>query len=209
MTAANAIPPMLDLWMPWVATAVPMAPMVAEAAKAASRLVNQASARFARVVSRSVVGRASASSGFSAGGNRGDNPANRTAIRADTSNRPKDASVASEPMAGTGAAVIAPTSVAAATTTAQHATAVNVIPPQPVMRIASTDVAAAAIAATSTLWTPGTPGTASRPATAPNMVAITLNVRPAIGSRYVRHAITANSKAAKPAAATTPAVASE
>ncbi|MFV4197433.1 hypothetical protein ACNJQJ_22005, partial [Mycobacterium tuberculosis] len=42
----------------------------------------------------------------------------------------------------------------AATTTAQHATAVNVIPPQPVMRIASTDVAAAAIAATSTLWTP-------------------------------------------------------
>ncbi|COV60272.1 Uncharacterised protein [Mycobacterium tuberculosis] len=41
------------------------------------------------------------------------------------------------------------------------------------------------------------------------MVAITLNVRPAIGSRYVRHAITANSKAAKPAAATTPAVASE
>ncbi len=40
-----------------------------------------------------------------------------------------------------------------------------------------------------------------RPATAPNMVAITLNVRPAIGSRYVRHAITANSKAAKPAAA--------
>ncbi len=61
VTAANATP-MLDLWMPWVATAARwhrISPITI-----ASRLVNQASARLGGQPIR-VVGRASAS-GFSA-----------------------------------------------------------------------------------------------------------------------------------------------
>ncbi len=125
VTAANAIPPMLDLWMlgcdgsgwhRW--SPRPRRPPAG--------FVNQASARFARVVSRSVV------AGHRRRGSLWQSwrqPANRTAIRADTSNTKGCQRGQREPMAGNGAAVIAPTSVAAATTTAQHAT-VNADTPQ-------------------------------------------------------------------------------
>ena len=86
-------------------------------------------------------------------------------------------------MACSGAAVITPTNAATAMTIATHDTAVNVTTPQPDARIANTEVAAAAVAASNTLGIPGAPGTARKPATAANAVAITLSASPAIGSR--------------------------
>ncbi len=89
---------MLDLDAVRFATAVPITD--APAAKAASELVNQASARIARVVSRSVVGGASASSGFARAQSVATTPPTGLPSRANTSNRPKDASVASNESTG-------------------------------------------------------------------------------------------------------------
>ena len=82
-----------------------------------------------------------------------------------------------------GAPVTTPVSAAIAVSRAQHATAVNVTVPQPDRCIANTDVTTAAIAASKTWAKPGLPGTARKPVTAPNVVAITPKVIPATGSR--------------------------
>jgi hypothetical protein len=74
-----------------------------------------------------------------------------------------------------GAAVMTPADAAIATTIAKHDIVVNVTTPQPDKRIANTAITAAAIAASSTLGTPGAPGTARKPAAVANTVAITLS----------------------------------
>src|SRR6516225_5391008 len=174
------------------ASTVMMAPTAADDANTASRLANQASARIALSARRSAV---SSSAGDVS---RGDNPA------ADPS-RPSDIKAATEPRAYGGAAVITPTNAAMAMTIATPETAVNVTAPQPDSRIASTEVTAAAVAASNTLGIPGAPGTARNPAIAPNAVAIRLRASPAIASRYTRYAITAASRARKPVDAARPA----
>ena len=107
-------------------------------------------------------------------------------------------------MMRSGAAVIALAKAAPAVTSAKHDTAVRATTPRPVIRIATTDVTAAAIAASSTLGAPETPGTAMKPATAANAVAIRLRVSPAMGSRAARCAV---SRAMSPAVAAIQAVA--
>ncbi len=85
-------------------------------------------------------------------------------------------------MARSGAALTAPTRPATAMTTAQLDTAVNVTTPQPDTRVATTAVTPAAAAASNTFGMPGAPGTATKPATAANAVAMRLNASPAVWS---------------------------
>src|SRR6516225_4655982 len=178
---------------------VMMAPTTPDDEKAASRRANQLSARIALSAKRSAV------SGSAGDASRGDNPASTIDNRAADPSRPSDIKAATEPMAYDGAAVSTSTSAPTAMTIATHKTAVNVIAPQPDRRIASTEVTAAVVAASNALGTPGAPGTARNPATAPNAVAIKLSASPAIASRYARCAITAKSTAMKPANVATPA----
>ena len=97
-------------------------------------------------------------------------------------------------------------SALAAMTSAKHATAVNVAMPQPVTRIANTDVTNAATAASSAFGPPAAPGTATKPAVAANPHAIRFNASPAIRLRYTRHATTAANIAITPANAAAAAV---
>src|SRR5271168_4484987 len=105
------------------------------------------------------------------------------------------ASVQTDPITCSEAAVRTATNAAVATTIAKQAVAVKVITPQPVTRIASTDVTAAATAASKTLGTTEAPGTARKPAIDANSVAIKFSASPAIAFRRVRSATTEASSA--------------
>ncbi len=195
--------------MRWVLdSAVTTAPTAADDANAPSRLVSQRSARVALAARDFPSGPHSGSeeSGRGAGGSRGDKPDSTIDARPAGPSRPRDISVQTELMERNGAAVMTTARAHAATTIAKQAAAVNVTTPQPVTRIANTDVTAAAVAASSTLGAPPAPGTARKPATEAKPLAITLSVSPAIRFPYTRCATIAAKIATKPASAVTAAV---
>ena len=124
--AAKAMQPNLGAPMPRAAATVMMAPTAAEDENAASRLVNQVSARIALVAKQSW------HPGSSAGGSSWRQPASTIETRPATPSRPRDISADIEPMVRNGAAVITPANAATATTNAKHDTAVNATTPHPV-----------------------------------------------------------------------------
>ncbi|CAG7188299.1 hypothetical protein PICSAR214_04322 [Mycobacterium avium subsp. paratuberculosis] len=146
----------------------------------ASRPVNHRSARRARADTHASPG--SGPPAVAVAG-RGDNPASASDARAAIPSRHSDTSPAAEATVGSGAPLSTPASAAVARIRHQQASASNPAPQQPDSPIADTAARPAAAAASNTWERLGAPGTATKPASPANTVAIAPSARAAPRSR--------------------------
>src|ERR1700737_2003160 len=204
VTVANAMPSQRGPSANNDPAAAPIAPSAAAAENAATRLVSQLLARIALALKRCGADVASSRAPSGSDVTCEDSPASTIDSGADASTKTSDIAADAAPIAGSGTAVTAPTTAAAASTVAKHANDVKTVAQQPITRMTVADVAAAAVAS-SAFGAASPPGTASKPASATNPPAARPNVGPAVPSRNTRWATSAASSAMKPATAATPA----